>query len=384
VWCIPRHSFDRALDEMGAKFVQGMSFVRSKVTYSRRGMWLLGDQEIDSLYCDGLPKKLMSELANTLKSVPEDSIILNTFVRSMKLGVSVHYVSTQFECDLAEALPDKDDIGRLTFHNLRDVFWPTDISLHDAPGFRGCMETLCPRDNKRGCSIVDALDLLELGYAGEATHFLSWCWRYSIKDFVSALSRKEGLYLWVCFFCNNQRDIILEKEGHDPKTSLANIFDQRLMTISGHVIALLDDFENPSYASRIWCIYEIFRCSMLEMNVEVIFPERLREEIATEITEGHFKKLAKGIETIDSERAEAWNKKDEETIKDIIRSSSLSFSGINTVVKSSLRDGIGAVFADLLDEERQERRRSKEEKVELLERGLVSEGRRWLHTSTSI
>ena len=67
----------------------------------------------------------------------------------------------------------------------------------------------CPRDGRPGCSVVDAV---EEEHRGRATHFVSWCWAYSLNDFVSALQSwvvtedvcAGEVYLWVCFFCNNQ------------------------------------------------------------------------------------------------------------------------------------------------------------------------------------
>ena len=53
---------------------------------------------------------------------------------------------------------------------------------------------------------------MEEEHRGRATHFVSWCWAYSLNDFVSALQSwvvtedvcAGEVYLWVCFFCNNQ------------------------------------------------------------------------------------------------------------------------------------------------------------------------------------
>ena len=50
------------------------------------------------------------------------------------------------------------------------------------------------------------------------THFVSWCWSYRLTDFVSAVNgwvRKSGVdgedvFLWICFFCNNQYRILQE------------------------------------------------------------------------------------------------------------------------------------------------------------------------------
>ena len=47
---------------------------------------------------------------------------------------------------------------------------------------------------------------------GKVTHFVSWCWAYSLNNVVSAIERwlqksnedPQNVFLWMCFFCNNQ------------------------------------------------------------------------------------------------------------------------------------------------------------------------------------
>lgn len=71
----------------------------------------------------------------------------------------------------------------------------------------------CPRDGKPNCSLVDSL---EDQYSGKVTHFVSWCWGYTLQDFASAVHSwlrrskldAEDVFLWVCFFCNNQYRIM--------------------------------------------------------------------------------------------------------------------------------------------------------------------------------
>ena len=57
---------------------------------------------------------------------------------------------------------------------------------------------------------------------GKVTHFVSWCWAYSLKNVVSAVGRwlqnsgedPRDVFLWMCFFCNNQYRIQDEPEQH--------------------------------------------------------------------------------------------------------------------------------------------------------------------------
>merc|ERR1712072_487547 len=99
----------------------------------------------------------------------------------------------------------------------------------------------CPRDGLDGCALVDALNME--GYAGRATHFLSWVWGYHVSTFVSAIGawvdmseeiEESSTYLWVCFFCNNQFRMAAANAD-----DLEVIFEQRLQKI-GKMVAMLD------------------------------------------------------------------------------------------------------------------------------------------------
>ena len=124
----------------------------------------------------------------------------------------------------------------------------------------------CPRDGKQHCSIVDAVEDVYSGHLekigistwcqrvffsngrqsmtswcasssnlpqidrcwGKVTHFVSWCWAYSLSNVVSAVEGwlqksdedPETIFLWMCFFCNNQYRI-MEEAG--PATSWGSL-----------------------------------------------------------------------------------------------------------------------------------------------------------------
>ena len=64
---------------------------------------------------------------------------------------------------------------------------------------------------------------------GKVTHFVSWCWAYSLNDVVSAIERwvqksnedARNVFLWMCFFCNNQYRIKEEA----PKSSRGSCYN---------------------------------------------------------------------------------------------------------------------------------------------------------------
>ena len=83
------------------------------------------------------------------------------------------------------------------------------------PNGWGC-EMVCPRDRRKGCAFVDALNEPQ---KGKANIFCSWVWTYPMLTFLDALQSWadqhevapiEMTYVWICAFCNNQYRIMEE------------------------------------------------------------------------------------------------------------------------------------------------------------------------------
>lgn len=73
---------------------------------------------------------------------------------------------------------------------------------------------------------------------GKVTHFVSWCWAYSLNDVVSAIERwvqksnedARNVFLWMCFFCNNQYRIKEEA----PKSSRGSCVTRCINSFAVH------------------------------------------------------------------------------------------------------------------------------------------------------
>ena len=115
--------------------------------------------------------------------------------RSEELGVSANYICTDFESNAKEAACEAARLqGEEQNRTGKAPDYPVD---EDNPSFLdiapdGVMEqvfsqgnhpvfkqgfgpsSICPRDGKQNCSVVDAFDQEGGGEAGNATHFLSW------------------------------------------------------------------------------------------------------------------------------------------------------------------------------------------------------------------
>merc|ERR1712187_46989 len=122
-------------------------------------------------------------------------------------------------------------------------------------------------------------DTLTPQYRQQANHFVSWVWSYNLFLVRSGLSRwahrsqanTEDVFLFMCFFCNNQWRILVEKssQGSD---NLGTTFENRLTRV-GRLIALMDAWEHPVYTRRIWTIYEQYVAAKLHIETDFVLPE---------------------------------------------------------------------------------------------------------------
>eukprot|EP00931_Biecheleriopsis_adriatica_P017124 TRINITY_DN12386_c0_g1_i3.p1 TRINITY_DN12386_c0_g1~~TRINITY_DN12386_c0_g1_i3.p1 ORF type:complete len:1108 (-),score=207.34 TRINITY_DN12386_c0_g1_i3:86-3298(-) len=194
----------------------------------------------------------------------------------------------------------------------------------------------CPRDGKLGSSIVDALE--HKGDSGPANLFFSWVWEYDLELVLDSLQKFEkktsrsakDTHLWWCFFSNNQFRIlgeISEKTTHE----LAAVFGQFLRSV-GRMLMCFGDVETAKYASRIWCIFEVFVARENDIPCEVLLPHRSRLSYATNSMT--LEDLVASCK-VDTEKARATSPKDEYEIKELIRTES-SFEKVNELVQGSL------------------------------------------------
>ena len=120
-------------------------------------------------------------------------------------------------------------------------------------------------------------------HRGRVTHFVSWCWAYTLDDFVSAIGtwasqqslETKEVFLWVCFFCNNQYRI-LESDTKTGSENLKTVFESHLEK-AGRMLILLDSFEQPTYITRAWCIFETYVCIDNNFPMTIILPERAED-----------------------------------------------------------------------------------------------------------
>ena len=117
-------------------------------------------------------------------------------------GISVEYLSTTLLQEINDA---GLDINSATVYDLENL----KSNSHGLIRRKGAAIT-CPRDGVKGAAYVDSI--CEEGATGRASIFLSYTWRYLVKDIVESLKDQcelegrdiKSTYVWICCFCNNQ------------------------------------------------------------------------------------------------------------------------------------------------------------------------------------
>lgn len=245
--------------------------------------------------------------------------------QSQEAGVSVAYLLSPEFRSLAQQRSGKEDP---TFYDLKDAFF-----LCDDPLGRG---KTCPRDGQAGCALTD---WLPRGHRRACTHFLSWTWGYTLNQVCGALQQwleqanldPERIFLYMCFFVNNQHRIIISGtvSGSD---NLETVFESNLKRI-GKMVALLDDWNAPLYLSRIWTVFEQFTAVKLGIDVEIIIPPSACCTLVREIHKGEvgIKLVRRSLCRVDSKNAKAWSEQDERKVKQEIQDT-IGFEAVNRKV----------------------------------------------------
>jgi len=239
-------------------------------------------------------------------------------------GISVDYIISEFRDAAIKNTKNQDPI----FHEI----CPKLAMGENGIGFN----QICPRDARLHSSIVDGVDD---EHSKQATDFVSWCWDYNLNTVVSALRtyakkhsrRATAVFVWICFFCNNQYRIL----GEETKLGveyLKHIFKSHLLNV-GRMLILMDNFSDPRYIRRIWCVHEVFVQATTEPKIplEIIMPEGAIDELL----DMNAKAVKTSLGDIDAEKATATHTEDAECIKSMIKQE-IGFATVNKKVKENL------------------------------------------------
>jgi len=288
-------------------------------------------------------EKLQTRGENTAADVA-DIVAHFEKLNSQQAGPSVAYILSDGFLHEARVKSGKDDP---TFRDMQETFF----DKHSGLGHNH----KCPRDGDMGCALVDFLRAPD---RGECTHFLSWTWSYTIGEVRDALSSWIELssldpkltYLWMCFFCNNQYRIL-----GSVSDNLEEAFEDNLLRI-GTMVALLNSWDRPVYLTRIWTIYEQFKCVQLEVPVVLALTTSASEELLHELKQGTvgIQRVTDALSCVEAETAVASVKNDEDRIKALIRSE-VGFEKLNSTVRGFFASWVGHVVGHFMEDVVEER-----------------------------
>ena len=197
----------------------------------------------------------------------------------------------------------------------------------------------CPRDGNVGSAYVDTL--VSRDDVGRATALLSYSWGYEIAEVSSALSSwasrckcdPKRTAIWICALCLNQHRIADESIKKD----LQKEFSERVIAI-GRILPMLEQWDDPGYVKRAWCLFELFTAIRLPKKVEIniiLSPTSMRDFRDAMVTGGY--SVGDGaLGKINGELATTSYKQDTESIHAVIRGMPGGFDTLNSVVKQRL------------------------------------------------
>jgi len=261
--------------------------------------------------------------------------------QSEEAGVSVAFLLSEEFLDLAQG---RSRMENPNFYDLKDAFF-----LREEPIGR---DLLCPRDGMPGCALVDVVDQR---HRRQCTHFLSWAWSYSVTLVRSALRSwmdqsklvPGTTFLYMCFFVNNQYRILYECDGAG-STNLEEVFESTLKRV-GKVVAVFDRWENPTYLTRIWTIFEQFTAIKLDIPVTMILPKDQNEALIVKVQEGKqgIMQVTRSLCRFKSENARAFSPADEAKVKEQIVKD-LGFEMVDIRVKEFMLNWVGSVVHEYM------------------------------------
>eukprot|EP00438_Fugacium_kawagutii_P008538 Skav223715 [mRNA] locus=scaffold2564:80070:84811:- [translate_table: standard] len=268
--------------------------------------------------------------------------------QSSESGVGMRYLLSPDFSTLARTRTQEQDP---TFNSMKPAFWLCENPLGK--------DVICPRDGKAGCSLVD---WIPRSFRQQASHFMSWTWAYHLSQVQGALEMwlasnpdldARQVFFFMCFFTNNQFRILVEGSAAGTD-DLETTFRTNLTRI-GKMVALLDHWHEPRYLTRVWTIYEQFVACSLTVPVVFVMPESSQNSLKAQICRGEvgISYVTDSLSQVDSAKAQAFYKSDEDKVKDAIRQG-VGFDAVNKHVTRVMAQWIGGVVQDqfqrLIDE----------------------------------
>ena len=197
-----------------------------------------------------------------------------------------------------------------------------------------CFGVVKPATAAGTCSYVDLL--LREGEAGavrDATVFVSHAWKYTFVDVVDTLrDLPDGAHVWFDVFTVNQHQSLQVSPAWWYTT-----FKDAVASI-GHTVLVLMPWNDPIPLTRAWCIWEIL-CTIDDgaAKLDVRLSTREQGAYADYLVREGVENVVRSMLKLNVERAEAWNKDDQDNILAAVRQYPGGASEVNKRVKDQMR-----------------------------------------------
>jgi len=250
-------------------------------------------------------------------------------------GPSVDHLNTDFITKTLKAVSEQ-------MPNMLGIKDPADAKIYhmvQAYGKPAGLTATCPRDGKPGAAYVDTLSGAE--QVGIANALLSYSWGYKVQDVVDALvdwtmqkkQDQKNTYIWICSLCLNQHRIIAALTPDQ----LAKEFGERVTGI-GLVLPMLEDWQNPGYVKRAWCLFELYTAIRMNLiEVDIILTKAQRQACANTVNSEGFQAVDKALSKVKAEEATATEIADLKAIQALIKRYHGGYAALNEAVKVQMR-----------------------------------------------
>ena len=262
---------------------------------------------------------------------------------------SVHFLAN----NLIEEIRDKGiDAETATIYDLEDLR-SKDCGFIRSKGDN----VICPQDGRLGAAYVDCIHGDD--FVGQANVMLSYTWGYRIMDIVTTLvaqCQKEArdpkrTYVWICCLCNNQHRIADEEKV--AFEDFRKIFYGTVAGV-GTVWSMMFPWDNPTYLTRVWCVFEMYVANTEEGVIsKIIIPESEKNKMIEDL--GNIDTLFNALSNTKIENAKASRPDDEKNILALIEDE-IGYKEFNVVVNVLLREWISSVLLSVVVDEDEDTR----------------------------
>mmetsp|Transcript_70782 Transcript_70782/g.162277 ORF Transcript_70782/g.162277 Transcript_70782/m.162277 type:complete len:486 (-) Transcript_70782:351-1808(-) len=259
-------------------------------------------------------------------------------------GISVAYLVSKLEEELIATFGHKYNEST-TFVDLATMLWgPPEKRFEKTVDFLGHASMKSrDRDGEKGVSLCTAISSRDQNAVSDATHFISWTWRYPVSKFLATLAEycrayqydTSKTFVWICFFCNDQFEW-LSGGSSDGVAAFG-----RMLQHIGKVVCVVDDFvaARAAYFSRVWTVFEVFTAFTNGIEVDLALMVDSRQRLMKESLSS-----LKTALVVDVMSAQATDPNDEQRIKMLISAQDGGADKTNQTVKQLFVDLIAKVL----------------------------------------